>query len=373
MKNNNILVAEDEKIIALDIAATLRALGYKCIGTAKTKDEVINLASSLQPDLILMDIMLAENSSGIEAAEIIKKDYNIPVVYLTALADNETLKKAKVTDPFGYVLKPYDSKTLNTAIEMAFYKHTVSIQLKERTQELEEEKIKTDNLLRIIYPEPVIKELKETGLVEPREFKNVTLLFTDFQDFTSISSKMHPNQLVDELNDIFKNFDAIINKYSLEKLKTVGDSYIVAGGLPIPDKDHAYKIVAAAIEMQDYLTGRNGNSDYKWIMRAGIHSGSVVSGVVGKTKFVYDIWGNDVNIAGFMERCCLAGRVNISESTYQLVKDDFNCEYYKEDILPDEGKIKMYFTQFCKRQFEYNSNPNSIYFENPSTSFDNVS
>lgn len=373
MKNKNILIAEDEKIIALDIAATLRALGYNCIGTAKTKDEVISLAGEKQPDLILMDIMLADNSSGIEAAETIKRDYDIPVVYLTALADNETLKKAKVTDPFGYVLKPYDSKTLNTAIEMAFYKHEVSIKLKERTQELEEEKVKTDHLLRIIYPEPVIRELKETGLVEPREYKNVTLLFTDFQDFTSISSKMHPNQLVDELNDIFKNFDAIINRYSLEKLKTVGDSYIVAGGLPVPDKDHAIKIVAAAIEMQDYLTQRNNNSNFKWIMRAGIHSGSVVSGVVGKTKFVYDIWGNDVNIAGFMERCSIAGKVNISEATYALVKDYFKCEYFKEDILPAEGKIKMYFAMFLPEQFEYTDNTNVIYFENPSSSFDNAS
>ncbi|MDP4116061.1 MAG: adenylate/guanylate cyclase domain-containing protein [Bacteroidota bacterium] len=371
MKNNNILIAEDEKIIALDIEGTLRALGYNCLGAARTKDEIIELAGSLKPDLVLMDIMLANGSSGIEAANVIKQEYDIPVVYLTALADNETLKKAKVTDPFGYVLKPFDSKTLNTAIEMALYKHTVSIKLRERTQELEEEKIKTDNLLRIIYPEPVIKELKETGAIEPREYKNVTLLFTDFQDFTSLSSLMHPNQLVDELNDIFKNFDAIINQYSLEKLKTVGDSYIVAGGLPLPDEQHAWKIVNAAIEMQKFLMERNSNSNYKWKMRTGIHSGSVISGVVGKTKFVYDIWGNDVNIASFMERSCLVGKVNISESTYNLVKDHFKCHFFKEDILPYEGRIKMYLTDSLQDKSSIDNDTDVIYSSTAPNSLNN--
>lgn len=365
MENKNILIAEDENIIALDIKSTLISLGYNVLGVARTKDEIVSLTGKLNPDLVLMDIMLALGTSGIEAAEIIKKDYDIPIIYLTALTDNETLKRAKVTDPFGYILKPYDSKTLNTTIEMALYKHSVNIKLKERTKELEEEKIKTDNLLKIIYPAPVIKELKEKGFIEPREFRNVTILFTDFQDFTTLSSQMHAKQLVDELNDIFKNFDAIINRYSLEKLKTVGDSYIVAGGMPIADKEHATKIVAATIDMQNYLEIRNIDSEFKWNMRAGIHSGSVISGVVGRTKFVYDIWGNDVNIASFMERSSQPGQVNISETTYNLIKNKFECSFFKEDIVPYEGKMKMYFIDLPKNNISIDNNGDIVYSFEP--------
>jgi adenylate cyclase len=338
-----ILIAEDENIIALDISESIKRLGYKVCGVARTSNEVIEKARKLKPDLILMDVMLDENSSGIEAAESVKLLFDIPVVYLTALADSETLKKAKITEPFGYLLKPFEPRSLHSAIEMAIYKHNVNLKLKERTRELEEEKRKSEKLLQNILPREIIKELREKGSIEPREYPSITLLYTDFQDFTSIASQMPPQQLVTELNDIFRNFDAIIEYYGLEKIKTIGDSYLVAGGVPMETADHGLKIVSAALDMQNFLKARSTFSGVSWKMRVGIHSGSVIAGVVGRKKYTYDIWGNTVNTAALLEKLCKAGEVNISETTYELIKDEFECEYNDALLLFDGKKMKMYY------------------------------
>jgi class 3 adenylate cyclase len=226
---------------------------------------------------------------------------------------------------------------------MALYKHRIAMQLKQRTMELEEEKLKSDKLLNNIFPADIVKELKEKGVIVPREYKSVTLLFTDFQGFTKIAAKISPNELINELNDIFRNFDLIVNKNNLERLKTIGDSYMAAGGFPKKSNNHASEVVNAALEMVDYINKRNEKSGYKWKMRVGIHSGNIVAGVVGKNKFTYDVWGDTVNIASKMERASEPGKINISSSTYELIKNFFNCEF--NDLLPSgaNGTIKMYY------------------------------
>ncbi|MDR3627230.1 MAG: adenylate/guanylate cyclase domain-containing protein [Ignavibacteriaceae bacterium] len=338
-----IFIAEDENIIAKDISRTLERLGYEVLGTVRSGSEVIEKARELKPDLVLMDIVLEGEMSGIEAAEIIMTSLSIPVIYLTALADNETLQRAKVTEPFGYVIKPFDERALHSSIEMAIYKHKIDQQLKERTRELEEEKDKSNVLLHNIFPSEIVKELKETGSIKPKEFPMVTLLFTDFQGFTEIASDMHPQELVSELNDIFNNFDSIINKYGLEKLKTMGDSYMVAGGLPRETDDHASAVVFAALDMMDYLSERNKISQYNWQMRAGIHSGNVIAGVVGKKKYTYDVWGNTVNIASIMERNSSPGMVCITSATYDLINGCFDCSFRGSIDIMGNGKVDMYF------------------------------
>lgn len=321
-----ILVAEDERIVAKDISQTLKKFGYDVMDSANSAEKVISQAKEFEPDLILMDILLDGEATGIDAAKILQKEMEIPIVYLTALADENTLNKAKETEPYGYILKPFDEKTLRTTVEMALYKHQLNIKLKKRTLELEEEKVKSDNLLLNIFPNEVAQELKEKGMVAPREYKLVTLLFTDFQGFTKLASQMTPGRLLQELNDIFNRFDIIIEKYGLEKLKTIGDSYMVGGGFPQESDDHAIKIVNAAFDMLDYLERRNAASQFKWKMRLGAHSGNVVAGVVGKNKYTYDVWGETVNIASRLERYSLPGKINISGQTYDLIKDHFTCK-----------------------------------------------
>jgi len=339
----NIVIVEDEKIIALDLSNTLRKLGYNVAGIAVTGDEVFELIEKHNPNLIMMDILLEGGMSGIDAAEIISQKYGLPVVYLTALTDEETLQKAKKTNPFGYVLKPYDEKTLHSSIEMALYKHQVDRELQIRTKELEEEKKRTDELLKNILPEEIVDEIRNRGNVTPRYYDKVSILFTEFCGFDLITSKVEPNILLSELNEIFENFDSIVQKYNLEKLKTIGDSYMIAAGLPELMSDHAVKILQAALDMQKYVTKRNKVKDIKLEMRAGIHSGPVVAGIVGMRKFTYDIWGDAVNIASRMASGCEPRKINISGETYKLVKDKFKCIYRGKLNAKGRGEIDMYF------------------------------
>jgi adenylate cyclase len=337
-----ILIAEDEKIIAKDISQTLIKFGYDVCDSATTVEKIIKKAREIKPDLILMDILLDGEKTGIDAASIIQNEMDIPVIYLTALADEDTINRAKQTEPYGYILKPFDEKTLRSSVEMALYKHQLNMKLKKRTAELEEEKVKTDNLLHNIFPNEVVNELKEKGFIEPREYKLVTLLFTDFQGFTKLASQMSANSLVEELNDIFNNFDLIVGKYGIEKLKTIGDSYMVGAGFPKKTDDHGVRIINAAFEMLEYLNKRNATTKYKWEMRIGAHSGNVVAGVVGKRKYSYDVWGETVNIANRLERNSVPGKINISGQTYELVKNYFECKLIGQVHVSDKT-INNYF------------------------------
>jgi class 3 adenylate cyclase len=171
-------------------------------------------------------------------------------------------------------------------------------------------------------------------------------MFTDFVNFTQASEKMNPQQLIDELHTCFKAFDEIIGKYNIEKIKTIGDAYLAVSGLPVPDALHAEHIVSAAIEIREFMRSRQQQmGDNTFQVRIGIHSGSVVAGIVGVIKFAYDIWGDAVNIAARMEQSSEAGKINISAPTYELVKDKFLCTYRGKIEAKNKGEIDMYFIE----------------------------
>ena len=211
------------------------------------------------------------------------------------------------------------------------------------------EKQKSDDLLLNILPEEVANELKEKGTTDAKHFDSVSIMFTDFKDFTKLSEKIPSKELIEELNYCFKAFDEIVAKHGVEKIKTIGDSYMAVCGLPIEEGNHAQKIVQAAIEIrdfiEDYKVKRQSEGKSFFEMRTGINSGEVVAGIVGIKKFAYDIWGDAVNTASRMESNGLIGKVNISESTYNLIKDDFNFEYRGEIETKGKGEIKMYLVE----------------------------
>src|SRR5690606_18110195 len=218
--------------------------------------------------------------------------------------------------------------------------------VQERTVELANEKKKSDDLLYNILPEETALELKRKGYAEARHFEKVTILFTDFEGFTAISEKLTPQELVREIDECFRAFDAITAKYGLEKIKTIGDSYMAAGGLPVPNSTHAENVVAAALELRNWMTQHNlTKTGVTFEVRIGINTGSVVAGIVGTRKFQYDIWGDAVNLASCMETAGKPGKVNISHSTYELVRDKYNCEYRGEIEAKGKRKVKMYFVE----------------------------
>ena len=344
----NIVIAENEKIIALDLKKTLIKLGYNVLGIASRGKDIIELIIEQQPQLVMMDIMLDGEMSGIEAAKIISTKFDLPVLFLTALTDEKTLQKAKESNPFGYILKPFDDKTLHSSIEMALYKHKVEQELRLKTKELEEEKLRTDSLLKNILPEEIVKEIKSKGNVVPRFYDQVSILFTELLGFDLVTTEFEPDLLLAELNEVFENFDGIVLKYKLEKLKTIGTSYMIAAGLPKEMNDHAKNILVAAIEMQQYIKKHNESKHIKLEMRIGIHSGPVVAGIVGMRKFTYDIWGDAVNIASRIASGCEPDKINISGETYHLIKDYFNCIYRGKLNAKGKGEIDMFYVESLK-------------------------
>jgi class 3 adenylate cyclase len=348
-KKGNIIISEDESIIAIDLKRTLNKLGYNVTSVVNSGEELIKRIPSEKPDLVLMDILLSGKMNGIDTAKIIKEDFNIPVVYLTALTDEEILKKAMITEPYGYLLKPFEQRSLNSTLEMAMYKHNIETKVRQKTRELEEEKVKTDQLLHNILPAQIVSEWKEKGKINPRNYKSASILFTDFYNFASHASALTPEEILKELNEIFSEFDDIIVEFQLEKLKTIGDSYLVSGGIPDEFQDHAVRVINAAIKMRNYINERNKKSSHKWKFRAGVNSGEVIAGVVGNNKFTYDVWGDTVNIASRMSSCCDPDEINISGPTFNLVKDYFDCEYRGKLNAKGKGEIDMYFIKGIKK------------------------
>jgi adenylate cyclase len=217
---------------------------------------------------------------------------------------------------------------------------------------IENEKDRSDKLLLNILPYETAEELKQKGSASPKEYEMVSVLFTDFKGFTSIAENMTAEQLVAELDHCFLEFDLIIDKYNIEKIKTIGDSYMCAGGIPIANTSNPVDVVLAALEIQAYMdrlkSDRLASGKESWELRLGVHTGKVVAGVIGKNKFAYDIWGDTVNVASRMESSGAPGKVNISGTTYELVKDLFNCTYRGRIQAKNKGEIDMYFVDSLK-------------------------
>jgi adenylate cyclase len=212
---------------------------------------------------------------------------------------------------------------------------------------LDSQKAEIESLLLNILPAEVAQELQKTGSATPRFYESVSVLFTDFKSFTVIADRLSPQEVVAELNDCFRAFDGIIEKYGLEKIKTIGDSYMCAGGIPVATEGHPERMIRAAMEIRDFVHRMNVERTAKgmenWEMRIGIHVGPLVAGVVGKKKFAYDIWGSTVNVASRMESNGVPDQINISAATYEIVKDHFDCTYRGKIYAKNVGEIDMYF------------------------------
>lgn len=222
------------------------------------------------------------------------------------------------------------------------FDHTQNILLKQ----IEAEKNKSESLLLNILPKEIADELKASGISNAKLYDKVTVMFTDFKDFTLFGEQYTPQALVDELNHCFSAFDNIITKYDIEKIKTIGDAYFAASGLPSENEDHAYYLVSAALEIRDFMLKRReimGEKTFQ--IRIGIHTGPVVAGIVGIKKFEYDIWGDTVNTASRMESSGQVGKINISQNTYEIIKNRFNCTHRGKISAKNKGDIDMYFVE----------------------------
>jgi adenylate cyclase len=219
--------------------------------------------------------------------------------------------------------------------------------INKRTEDLIIEKEKTEALLANVLPKNTASEIMEKGKATKIKYNFVTVLFSDIQGFTKIAEEMNPEILIDELDKFFFYFDSVVEKFGIEKIKTIGDAYMCAGGIPEKNRTNPVEIILAALEMKAYMKNLKETSEVEgmkyWDIRIGIHTGTVVAGVVGQKKLSYDIWGDTVNTASRMESSGEAGKINISGTTYEFVKEFFTCEYRGKMPVKYKGELEMYF------------------------------
>lgn len=234
---------------------------------------------------------------------------------------------------------------------------------------LEEEKEKTEKLLLNILPREMADELKNKGKAKARNYRQTTVMFTDFKGFTKLAESFSPQDLVAELDSYFIKFDEIVNKYNVEKIKTIGDAYMAAGGVPIRNKSNAIDTTLAALEIQRAMREikalKEAAGQEAWEIRIGLHSGDLIAGVVGIKRFAYDIWGDTVNVAAHMEAAGEVGKVNISETTYEAIAEFFITEYRGKVKAKNKGEIDMYFVHAIKPELSENEDgitPNEAFW-----------
>ncbi|NND94007.1 MAG: tetratricopeptide repeat protein [Flavobacteriales bacterium] len=360
----------------MDMAQSKRAIGDVYLSMTnydealKYYHEALILAEELESKQDLMDLYVSLAESYSE-----KSEYKEAFKYQELLTDlRDTIYRVEMNQRLDGLLFERDMDKRQAELDLLDEKHErqklekhafqaglgfivviafILLRMyftKVRTNKLlDKQKDQIEALLLNTLPADIVKELNTKGESKPKDYQQVSVLFTDFKGFSSLASELTPHELIDELTMYFTAFDDIIGGFGLEKIKTIGDAYMCAAGVPKEDPDNAVKMVRAAIEIQDYMA-KTKEQRIKaglppWELRVGIHTGPIVAGVVGKKKYAYDIWGDTVNVASRMESNGEAGRINISDATYNLVKHEFECEYRGKIMAKNIGEIDMYFVK----------------------------
>jgi adenylate cyclase len=350
----SVAVYEQAESIAKEIGAS-KELKEIYDGISTSYAELQQYSDAFRYQTLLTEINLelynAENDKKIErlqfSYEIEKKQDEIDILAKTAEIEQLKTKRQKAISmglgTIGFLVLVLAGGLFN---RYKFINRTNKI--------IEAEKNRSENLLLNILPSETAEELKQHGEAKARRYDMVSILFTDFKGFTALSTTLSPEELVKEIHHCYKAFDDIMTRHGVEKIKTIGDAYMAAGGLPVPNETHARDVLRAAIEIREFMeqlkTDRISMDQPFFEIRIGIHSGPVVAGIVGTKKFAYDIWGDTVNIASRMESNSEPGKINISEKTYQLVKDQFIVTPRGKINVKGGGDKMMYFVEEEIRQ-----------------------
>ena len=325
---------------------------------------VLNYVMRTREPLVLPDAIEDNRFNDSEYVQLhrVKSLACLPIVLQDKVTGIIYLENNLSTDVFTQnrleILKLLAAQTA-ISMENAVLYRDLELKVQDRTKTIEtqkeiieSEKNKADELLFNILPRSTANELKTKGYSDPRSFDSVTTLFTDFVGFSNITEQISPRELIDDLNTCFMAFDEISGKNNMERIKTIGDSYMCAGGIPVENKTHALDAVSTALAMREFIDkwnlDRSASGKESWRARIGIHTGPVIAGVVGKKRFAYDIWGDSVNIASRMEASGQPGEINISASTFNLIKDVYDCTHRGKITAKNKGEIDMYFVNARK-------------------------
>ena len=290
-------------------------------------------------DILLLDLNLPDSDYNNTISTIPSIADRVPIIIMTSTNDEKLALKTMNMGAQDYLNKDKLDKVL--FIRSILY----AVERQQLKLDLQKEKEKSDELLHNILPDSVIREIREKGKATAKEFERATILFTDFVGFTKIGSSLSASDLVQELDVCFRAFDEIVEKFNIEKIKTIGDAYLAVGGLSNSDSNSAEKVVQAALEMQAFIVNRKTTREAEGLpafeMRVGAHTGSVVAGIVGTLKFQYDIWGDAVNVASRMESHGEVGEVNISSQTQSLIQNHASFDFINRGTIDIKGKGEM--------------------------------
>jgi len=347
LKDSAILVVDDSRLMRIVLTKALQELGFTNISEAVDGRDAIKKLSEGSYELMLLDMEMPE-MNGIEvliAKNTVPKLKEAPTIVISATEQVDLAVKCIEAGAEDYLLKPPNNTLLRARVTTSLEKKRLRdmdrilfARLQEEKELVEIEKEKSEHLLLNILPGTIAGRLKagEKTIANGHQI-------ADLCGFTKLSRKTSPADLVSMLNEIFTTFDDIVKNHGVEKIKTIGDCYMLVGGLPNPRDDHAHAVADTALEMVQALERINKNRDIDLAMRIGIHSGPVVAGVIGKIKFTYDIWGDTVNVASRMESSGLPGKIHISEQTMAELNSQFNLEERGMVECKGLGQVKTFF------------------------------
>lgn len=334
---SSVLIVDDNEDIRSLLASQIKRQGHM-VTTAENGRQALELVRSQPFDLLLLDIMMPE-LDGYGVLTQLKADpdlRHLPVVVISAVDDLDSVVRCIQLGADDYMFKPFNKILLKARVNACLEKKQLRDQEQNYLRLIQAEQEKSERLLLNILPQPIAERLKQGQVTIADSFADVTVLFADLVDFTKLSARISPKELVSLLNEIFSTFDQLADRYGLEKIKTVGDAYLVVGGLPIPRPDHTQATAEMALEMQQAVARLSADLGESFTIRIGINTGPVVAGVIGARKFSYDLWGDTVNTASRMESHGLAGHIQVTQATYERLQERYDFE--ERGCIPVKGK-----------------------------------
>lgn len=340
----SLLVVDDKESNRDLLSRRLDRQGFK-VEVAENGQQALEMIRQRSYDLVLLDIIMPE-MNGYQVLAELKNDphlSHLPVIMISALDEIDSVVRCIEMGAEDYLQKPFNQVILKAKISASLERKRLRDREHAFIKKLQIEQDKSEKLLLNILPKPIADRLKRGERVIADSFPEVTVLFSDLVGFTQLSAGVSASQLVEKLNEIFLAFDILTELHGLEKIKTIGDAYMLVGGLPTPRLDHAEAVADMAMDMFDAIKRLNSQHNSNFNIRVGIHTGPVVAGVIGKNKFNYDLWGDAVNIASRMESHGIPGNIQISEATYKRIQDKFNCESRGLIDIKGKGQMHTYF------------------------------
>ncbi len=359
-----ILIVDDSLNNLSLLERILSRKGYK-VALASSGKLALDSVNATQPDLILLDIMMP-GMDGYEVCSSLKssdRTRGIPIIFLSALVEVSNKVKAFNAGGVDYITKPFEAVEVVARVENQLRFRQLELQLIEKNQMYRREiafreeaeiearlllettkfqKEQIEELLLNILPKPIAERLQDGQSIIADSFSDVSVLFADLVGFTNFASQKSAAETVKVLNQIFSEFDQLSLQHGLEKIKTIGDAYMVVGGLPEPQENHAEAIAQMAFDMQASVTRFNAKNNYSFSLRIGINIGGVVAGVIGLTKFSYDLWGDTVNVAHRMESNGISGKIQVTAAVYERLKDKFSFKVRGAIEIKGKGEMIVY-------------------------------